>query len=70
MVLRSAKIHSANSPSSQDGSGHQTRLVGPMSLGLLVVHDVGDFIIVMSGAILLNAIAARFQGVHFVSRKD
>ena len=70
MVLRSAKIHSANSPSSQDGSGHQTRLVGPISPGLLVVHDVCDFIIVMSGAILLNAIAARFQGVHFVSRKD
>ena len=41
-----------------------------MSLGLLVVHDVGDFIIVMSGAILLNANAARFQGVHFVIRED
>ncbi len=50
--------------------GHQTGLVRPIGPWLLVVHDVGDFIIVRSGAVLLDMIAPRFQGLHFVVRKD
>ena len=49
---------------------HQTRLVRPISPWLLVVHDVRDFIIVRSGAVLFDVIAPRFQGTHFVIRKD
>ena len=57
-----------------DGSdrvvGHQTRFVRPISPGLLVVHDVGDFIIVRLRAVLFDMITPRCQGLHFVVGKD
>ena len=50
--------------------GHQTRFVRPISPGLLVVHDVGDFIIVRLRAVLCDMITPRCQGLHFVVGKD
>ncbi len=50
--------------------GHQARFVGPTSPWLLVVHDVSDFIVVRSGAVLFDVVAPRLQGLHFVVRKD
>ena len=49
---------------------HQTRLVRPTNPGLLVVHDVRDFVIVRSRAVLFDVVAPRCQRLHFVVGKD
>ena len=50
--------------------GDETGLVGAVGPGLLVVHDVGDFVVVGPGAVLFYVIAAGSQRLGFVVRED
>ena len=50
--------------------GHQARLIGAIRPGLLVVHDVRDFVIVRPRAVLFDVVAPRGQGFDLVIRQD
>ena len=50
--------------------GHEAGLVGLVSPRLLVVHDVGDFVVVRPRTVLLDVIAPGRQGLDLVVGED